>query len=450
MGFLLATGYLILLLIWIRKSEWFRPSELPVHWINAAFLIRVLAGFALMAIYSYHYTVRENADTWKYFDDAMTIRSWWKDDPSLVWRFLSGVDLNAPDMTHWKDHLHGWNTKYTYGLPYDYHTIVRINLLLSLFSFGHYEVHAVFFAMMGFVGSMAVFHAFKDYVFRKKWLFLIVSLCPSLIFWTSGAIKESPSWMALGVFLLSFFRIIENRATRGNWIMLAGSVALLIVLKPYVGICMVPSLLSIILWRILNRKWLVVSFLSVHLISLGVAVTASWFYPAGDLIYVLQKRRADFYNVAEQEKAGSTIHIPAVEKASDLILFLPEAFSITYLRPYIWEANNAMMRITSLENGFYLIAVFLAFLFFRIPARSSQPALLLALSFALINAVIIGFSVPILGAIVRYRFAGLAFLLIALLMIAGKRWPDTIFSSSKKASAIGKAESHAKKTREER
>jgi hypothetical protein len=412
---ILVAGLTILALFaLLNRLRRFRPDSVSASWMNAAFAIRLVAGFALMAVYTFYYTERSDSDTWKYFDDAMTIRSWWPEHPGIVLRFLFGIGLDDPAMSEWKDRLIGWNTRYTYGLPYDYRTIVRLQLVLSVVTFGHYAAHAAWMALFGLIGSVAAYRAFLPFWrHAPALLFLILSLLPSLIFWTSGVSKEAPAWMAVGLFLLAFLSWVQG--TAGRNILIAGfaSVMLLTVLKPYVGICLLPGVLSVALWKLAGRKRLMFMFAAVHVLSALAALFSRGINSAGNLIHVLSRRREDFYHVAAAKKAGSVVSIPEPDSAFSLLIHFPEAFAVTYLRPWPWEAHSLPEWAAAGENLIVAAMLVFAVMRFRIPDSGARAVWLMCISFAVISAVIIGFSVPVLGAAVRYRFAAIALLCIA-------------------------------------
>lgn len=412
MGGIVASVTFLFLLIAVRKLRWFRVAELSPKWVTSGFIIRLFAGFALMAVYTWYYTERSDSDTWKYFDDAMQIRSWWKNDPLRVLQFLTGIGCDAGEMQVWSDRLSGWNSPYTYGLPYDYRTIVRLNLILSIFTFGQYPAHVVWMAFMGFTGSVAAYRAFKPWwTWSPKVLAIILGLLPTLIFWSSGAVKESPAWLLTGLFFLSLSRWIQHKSNA----QLFASFTLLILLyffKPYLTLAFVPAFISLLCWSALRRKWLIRCFVVVHVVGVALATGPVKINPAGDLMYILNKKRTDFIQVARQTAAGSLVQTPESKQLSDLLIHFPSALFLTCFRPWLHEAKNPVMIAAALENTMLLIAMCIALIGFRTPRRNSLPIWMVGISFVILNAIFIGFSVPILGAVVRYRFAALAVLCI--------------------------------------
>jgi hypothetical protein len=409
------TAILTALAISAAIAWWCRISDngIPRSWHLGAWGVRIAAGFALMAVYTVFYPDKNTSDTWKYFNDAMTIRSWWSEHPDITWRFLTGQGLDAPEYDSWKDQLIGWNTQYTYGLPYDYRSMVRLQLVVSLVSFGHYEAHVVWMALLGWIGSLFLFRAIRTFwPHHPRLLYALLTLLPTMVFWSSGVAKEAPLWCAFGMAMWVITAFIQGGLRVVHILPAALATVLLISLKPYIGLCLLPSVMALMLWKVIGKKRLILSFAIIHLILGGVALYSTLLNPAGDLIYILQKRKTDFYQTAADRGAGSVIQLPNVHSAADLLIHIPEAFAVTYLRPWLWEADNLMMWAAALENTLILAVILLLLPRYRMPDNTVLPFWLLCISFILANAVIIGYSVPVLGAAVRYRFAALTMLCI--------------------------------------
>jgi len=420
MGILIAAVTFLFLLFAVKRVGWFRAEGIPGNWVSIAFLLRIAAGFALMAVYTWYYTERVDSDTWKYFDDAMRIRSWWKEDPMRVIRFLFGAGIQGEEMAVWRDQLSGWNATYTYGFPYDYRTIVRLQLLLSVFTFGHYEAHVVWMAFMGLIGSLAIYRAVLPWWPHPPAILAIIpGVLPSLIFWSSGVVKEAPAWMLTGLLFLFVSSAIRLQKMRYP-VLACITLFLLFFLKPYLCLSLIPGLSALLIWHTINRKWLVPCFVGSHILILILALSPVTINPAGNLIYVLNKKHEDFRNVALETNAGSLIETSPLEGPADLFLRLPQAFATTFLRPWIGEVSNPMMALAAVENTLLLIALVVLLLNFRLPGLSSRPLWLLMWSFVLTNAIVIGYSVPVLGAVVRYRFAAFTILLITLALSANQ------------------------------
>ena len=91
-GVLLAIAYTALLLYWMRRIPFFaRIPGLPMRWVAGLFVLKILAGTALWAVYTYIYTDRLTADIFKYFDDSAVLYAALWDQPGDFFRMLFGI-----------------------------------------------------------------------------------------------------------------------------------------------------------------------------------------------------------------------------------------------------------------------------------------------------------------------------------------------------------------------
>ncbi|MDO7610278.1 MAG: hypothetical protein MUQ68_05425, partial [Crocinitomicaceae bacterium] len=70
MEFLLPVVWFIGLFWSISKLDFFKRGPFSSQSLQLAFGVRVAMGFLLFLIYSLYYPVRQDADTFKYFDDS--------------------------------------------------------------------------------------------------------------------------------------------------------------------------------------------------------------------------------------------------------------------------------------------------------------------------------------------------------------------------------------------
>ncbi len=413
---LLVTLYLILFLWVIGRWKFFHLDGIPTRWVQIAFLLKFCGGLAIWMVYTYHYTYRDTSDAFRYFDDAMLIYSTLPENPLLYLKFIFGIGLNAPDLEIFMDQFRAWHSSYTYGIANDNPTVIRINALIALFSFGHYQVHTAFMSFLSLFGLTAImkFYNFDSHNI-KKLCFALLFTIPTILFWGSGVLKEPILLFGIGVFLI-FLKLVGGRK---YWYVIPLILTFYFVLhiKPYAGISIFPG---VVLW--LWLKWSKPKFVwlkagIVHIVLFVAALNAAPVFKAGDLLYILQKKQQDFYNVAKEYDAGSVVSIPRPESNLDLITFAPEAIFRAYLRPHIFESKTIFYLANALENVVFLVLFFGVFFLFIHNRKCILPEYMLGLSFILILGILIGEVVPVLGAVVRYKLPALPF--IAIMGIIG-------------------------------
>jgi hypothetical protein len=415
----------------IAKSNFFRLPGISRHWTIGAFILKLIAGIALWAIYTYYYPDSSESDALRYFQDTMTIRRQWDENREVFWSFMLGRNTNDPAFAELYDKLVGWTSGYRYGLTNDCSTIIRLNVVISFISFGSYHVHAILMSFLAMIGMVALYKAFVSLLpGREAYLFIACFLLPSVVFWSSGLLKEGPLFLALGGLFFSVVKLLYNTRLWSYYAMAASSLIVLMYSKEYVLISLLPALLFLFITKITSGRYLIVKFFVVHLLCFIAAQHAHYFFKGGDFLYVLHKKQIDFYNVARLTDAGSTVEIPPVTGTLSFLKGYPKAFVLTYFRPAPWEAKNWTYLIFAFENLIYVLVLLWTIIRFSKPPKEQLRIWLAVLSFVLVLASILGNCVPILGAMIRYRIAALPFLMVlCIALVKPQHLPFNAFLS---------------------
>ncbi|MCC6836969.1 MAG: hypothetical protein IT234_00405, partial [Bacteroidia bacterium] len=213
MEIILSLAYTTFFVFLIQKIRFFELSGISKKWVTGAFLLKVIAGFAVWAIYTFYYTDRATSDIYKYFDDSKVIFDALKSNPSHYLAMLTGIGNDGADFNQYYYQMNFWARAHDTNVLNDSHTIIRFNALVRLFSMGYFNVHTVFMCFLSFIGLVAIYKTFSEFLIdKKKELFFVVFLLPSVLFWGSGVLKEGILFFALGVMIYNFNRLFELKA----------------------------------------------------------------------------------------------------------------------------------------------------------------------------------------------------------------------------------------------
>lgn len=418
-GVLLAIGYAALLLLAVHRMRFFRLAGVPANWLQWAFVLKLLAGTALWAIYTYVHTDRATADIHRYFDDSAVLYGALKESPGDYLRMVTGIGNDSPyfDKTYYQV-MNNWYRKFESNMYNDAHTVIRFNAIVRLFSFGSIHVHTVFAAFLAFVGSIglvrAVTYLRPDLV---RAVFLVTVLLPSVLFWSSGVIKESLLMFALGLLVMLALGGLARRLRGPVLLLMLPLVGLLFFLKFYVLLSMVPALIAYAWCRASTlRPWLV--FLVVHVAFLLAGVYSERLIPGFDMLNTLAWKQKDFIGLARSTGSGS--YLPTEYLEPTFLSFAaqaPRALLVTFLGPVLAWRNGPMGLVSALENV-VMVAAFGWLLLHRLRStRVDHAFVLYCLSFCLLLGLVIGWTTPVMGAVVRYRVPLLPFLFYAALAL---------------------------------
>jgi hypothetical protein len=417
---ILTIGALVLCFWIIAKWHFTRSSNIPLRQLFLFFTIQLCASLSLYFIYTQIYSDRLTADIFKFYDDANILyNELFATSPKDYFKLIIGIE-NSEFIQHALEKTSFWYKPFETHLYNDNQTIIRLNLLIRLFSFGSYGVHAVLFTFLSYLGLIAIFKTFQPFFSDK--LFLLKTACfliPSVIFWTSGILKESLLIFGLGLFIYQISNIcIFNQFSFKRLLLSLIFASLLLITKPYVLGMLIPGILAFIFWRIRIFKILSYTFLIASLIILIPTLILGEYTSFFDLTHVLVKMQKDFINVAHLSNAGSAFEIrPLHESVMSIIINTPEALFNVLFRPFFLSGTAPIILIASCENLFILVVMIYAFSH-RIKLREDIKGLwLICLALCLYLFIIIGLTVPVEGAIVRYKVPALPFLLILFFSI---------------------------------
>lgn len=410
----------------IGKWKIFRLDAVPVRIFQALFITKVLAAIALYLIYTRFFSDRSTADIFRYYDDSAIMYQCLLQHPYDFFRMVTGFRAGDPDLLVYYDAMRNWyNTDLVFN---DGRTMIRVNAFLRLFSMGTYFPHAVVMCFLSMLGLTGIFRFFHQLAPRRDLLLLvIVYLLPSTLIWTSGVIKEAFLIFALGLLLYQLERYRSESAGRTRAIG-AGLVFLLLLLtvKAYVFFLVLP-LLVVAGWSpaVLLPKggWIAPLCYVLYFVLLAALVPVITGHALPELLTAKQQ---EFYNVAQTEQAKSMVDIPRLTPDwGRLCVTAPGAFFSTLLLPLPWQAHNALMWLSVLENLFILGLLLTLLRAVNVGTLRTISAFTIACGlFGIAVFVLAGWVTPIIGALVRYKVPGLPFLLFFFASIAFRPWMD--------------------------
>jgi hypothetical protein len=430
-GVFLATAYACLLLLLMRRLRFFSAAPgLPWAWLAGLFVLKILAGTALWWIYTHLYTDRHTADIFKYFDDSAVLFSALPDKPGDYLRMITGL---GTDTDHYRDtyfmRMNNWFRQYESGVYNDAHTVIRFNALVRLISFGEFHVHTVVSAFLSLTGLVGIYRAFVGFLpGLERALMAAVFLLPSVLLWASGVLKESLLFLGLGLVLYQVFRLFDRRYSPTGILALLAALYLLLHLKFYVLLSLLPALL-LYGWTRGRPAWgLLWKAVVLYGGGLLLVVNLHHLLPGADVLGLIALKQKDFIGLAVNTGSGSFVMPPLL--TGSLPSFLenaPYAVYITLFGPMV-HFSGPLGLISAVENALLVGLVALMLVYTKPWRQVDRPLVVSLLAYMVVLALVIGWTTPVMGAIVRYRTPLLPFLpIIALLLFDRQRflgrWP---------------------------
>ena len=396
--------------------SYFKTAQFSTKSLQLAFLLKVICGVVIFLLYTYYYPIRKDADTFKYFDDSRILyESLWT-KPLDFFKMLVGIDCEGDYYRiNYFNKMNNWYRSYDNGLLNDNRLVIRINAIFRIVSFGNYHVHSLLLNFLAFIGSFSLARLFLEYS-KSKWkTYLAVFLIPSVVFWSSGILKESVLLFGLGLFGWNFHKLMFDQWRWKRIPILVFLLSILLVMKLYVFVAFVPAVLA---WWIskYTKRTILVHFAMV-MVGVFSGYVLAWLVPDLDFLRIIADKQKDFINLAKAFNVNSAIDMSYLEpNLWSFIKATPQALMNAFTRPWPTEIKGILFVPPLLENMFIIGILVLSWFYGKRVGAREWKFVVFCLTFSIILFLIIGLTTPIIGAIVRYKIPAIPFLMIAALM----------------------------------
>jgi hypothetical protein len=417
--------YLAIFVVLILKWKFFSKSGINKKLLVCFFFLKVIAGLTLTLLYTFYYTDQSKADIYRYFNDSKIISPLLFQHPSVWLHSITGIGINEPEVFR-----HLLHTLYFSHPQIDIATnntfIIRFISVLNYFSFSNIYINTLILNFLSFISLTVLYKGLKKYFEEFPQVLLIpIYLLPSVVFWGSGMLKEQ----LLFIFIGTFFSIALSRSERKyvRWLLLAILLYIIWSIKPFIAVSLLVSLpLLPEVYKSISRKTWIMIIVSVLLGVLLLIRTGSGTSICEQLI----NKRNEFVNLALSEKTDLYFDEVAEPDCLHLLAQAPKALLHSVLRPFVWEKGTLFQYLCAIENSLFILFIaFLLIRFFKKPLKEElflSSALLLV---AFLNYLVIGFTVPITGAMVHYRVIAIPFFLIGIFLLTDRNKMKASFSS---------------------
>ena len=402
-------------LILIKRHSFFSSNTINRNQLIGFFGFKLFIAIVLWFIYTYYYTDRTTADIFRYFDDALVLFRNRATHPDFFYKCLFGLPIDHQQYNALYDQMNNWNHQSEFQLFKDSHLLIRLNTVFCFFTNGFYPIHLLIFTFLGFVGTMGIFKVGEKFLPNSAKLFLVlVFFTPSILLWTAGILKETILFFFIGLGLTQLAR------NTPNWILFCLCYIGIWLTKPliaYLGFLPLLVMLPPI------RTWIhrsIYNYFTTLILCILIGYTLL-FQPHFNCFEVLQHKQSEFLQLAKISK--TTIGLPTLtENHSTLFIGSFQAIKNALFEPFRPQ-KGILVLLTILENWFFLgICFYFCFQFLQLKIKFwPQNSLLLAcFLFVFPLLLIIGFTTPVVGALVRYRIPAIPFLYLGFISLIRK------------------------------
>jgi len=398
---------------WLLHGRFWRKSPVRREVLLAAFWLKILAGSAYGLAYFHVY---QTGDIVHYFQDSQVIYGTLAQNPAHFLEMTFGFSSSGqvPDhLLYIDDQLRlNWRTQEFLS--------VRINSLFNVFTFGHFYGNIVLLCLFSLMGLTWLHRVLAESFPRHAGvLAFAVFFMPSTLFWCSAIHKDAVTLFSLGALLYGTRQLVLNPRFRHMALFSFGAF-LLWNCRSYMVLLLIPNL-AMYTWCLRHPGPHFLRFTAMHLVLLGLLVPLSRLSPAFD---VLGRLRAEQEFLLDLKGNTHLPMRPIGDSAAELVANLPMALDHVWLQTFTNPPENGFQVVAAISGVLQVLLLLILLSGWRW-RRSYAPVLAFCFFFSLGVLLVVGLTVPALGAIVRYKSAMLPLVFAAALVgNPPSRWPN--------------------------
>ncbi len=395
----LSLGHFLLLGMAIYFSYKNLKTKTLGKYFIAGLLFKLFVGIAVSLVYYYYY---QYGDIFQSFKIAGILRDIFWENPQT---YLKIVFLDQ------KEHIH----PLVQHLDITPRAIFFYKILspFSILTAHNFWLIVLYWSFLGYLALWSCASKLAQIFGNEKAWAAAFLFCPSVLVWTSGLFKENIFWLAFSILIIV---LLTKRITFFGKILFLIIVllcfGLIFQLKYYYFAVIAPIWLSLY-FILFSKKYFDLQKIAIPLflfLFFLFIFGASFLHPNLRLDVFLQSLENNYFHVLESTRNHNLIGFERPFTWFSLFWQIPKALIASFLQPFVWEEGNFLKRMVGIENA-VLLGIFVFgfwkkrpnFSFFRNPNLGifSMAVIL----YILILAILLPFSAPNIGSLVRYKVA---------------------------------------------
>ena len=409
---LLIVLHICFLLFYLYVQHLFEKDKPLFSWFYTALVFKVLAGLGLGALYVYYYKAGDITGTYSTVSKLAVL-------------FYSDMDKFYEVYIH--SHLTGQGDDYLVKIIDAPRQWFFIRLLVPLgILIDNYWMLNVYVSVFSFMGLWNLANRIVSiFPISKTAVLIAFFLFPSVVFWSSGMIKESVLLGSIG-FCMSFYLkwVYEKRKPEviELIVFLAG---LLIIwnIKYYIFAVLLFLMITHFVHRMLVsffpwlKEYRVHRIVMYYLLLANLGFTAGWIHPNLSIDTLYTVLHTNYMETLRMSDGHNVFHLVYFEKnVWGLLIDLPKALFYGLFGP-VWNTGFGSIAWLSVIENYFLLLTFGYFLIDQSMKKWKGWTLehLVVVNYVILLAFLLAFASPNWGSLARYKVSFMPLLLLLLL-----------------------------------
>ncbi len=403
-----------------RKME----NDPIFKWFLPGLRIKLIGALGLCLVYTLYYP---GGDTLQYYNDGVCLVKLLFYNTSGFFRVL----FYAHDQTNYA--FFNTDTGYpAYLKNAETFFVVKLSFIFVFLGFGSFIVTNFLVATFSFFGAWRLFKVFNsEFPEIQKELAITIFFIPSVFFWGSGLLKDTFTFAGTGYLVYGYYMaFVKREKIFGNLITTVIAALVILSIKPYIFVGLMPGIIFWSIHKIISqvkgkiaRIATIPIFVMLGLVFGYIMLTLLQSQLSSyTLDNVLKKAMVTQRDLKMEHYNGNSFDIGNFDATiPSMLKKFPQAIAATFFRPFLFEANNIVMLISSIENLLILILTIRVLIMVRVIGVFRYFLKHHLLTFCLIFSIFFGFAVGIstsnFGSLVRYKIPCIPFYVASLFII---------------------------------
>ena len=366
--------------------------------LKIALPVKVACSIFIGLLYTYYY---QGGDTFNYFEAAEVYKKEFLSD------FNSGLDL-----------FFSWQGKEGMIFYFQPRALIvsRIAFFINLFTFSNFWVTSIYLGLFNLICTHIFIKKLHQLKLTSVFAGTVLLFYPSIVFWSSGLLKESIVTGFLFLFLSTFIKLYKREKVRfPEYLIFAVSFVMIYLIKYYVAVLLLPiCITTLITSRTKLNRSPSISFFGLFSMLL---FCASWLHPNLNFDRFSSVLVNNYHQMLSLSPNSLHIELSTLTPAiSSLIACSPEAFLSSFFRPHVFEIHNFTSALAAIENFVFLVSLlFWGIMLITKTVTLTKNSLTIGLTVYIITlATILSLSTPIIGTLARYKVYYLPFIILVI------------------------------------
>lgn len=409
---------LIALLIYLKNKE--NPEY---RYFLPHFFWKVFMGFSMAYVYVYNYG---GGDTTAYWQGADTLNALCYESPI---NYLTELFSNPTKgyLPHYYNPKTGFPPIWIYNEPNSWF-ICKLSSPLSFFTFRSYLTLNLFFSVITAAVSWKFFRFLNSFLnIQTKYIAYAVLFIPTVGFWCTGIMKDSVTFASLLIIIMGLFKMLSGNYSYKTIIATIIGIWLIFITRSFILLPIFVPFFLILVFRLNRTKPFINRFLT-RLVGIAIAVSSIALFITNENLFgeFSSSKLTDTANMIyldfqkNENYTGKRYDLGISEVTpATMITVIPSAVFTTIYRPFLWEADNALMLVNGIESTLFIL---LTLAILRTKRKTgltptlkdyhTRSFIIFCVIFVIILAYFVGLTSGLFGVLARLKAPILPFFLL--------------------------------------